>query len=57
MSGEKPKLSKKEPVEKSFVARVTSGRRLGVPLVICRLLDLEEGDIVHVTVKKEAETR
>lgn len=55
MSGEKPKLFKKDPgEEKSFIARVTSGRRMSIPLVVCRLLNIEVGDIVQVTVKKEA---
>jgi bifunctional DNA-binding transcriptional regulator/antitoxin component of YhaV-PrlF toxin-antitoxin module len=47
MSGEKAK-------EKSFITRVVSTHRVTIPLIICRLLDIEDGDIVRVTVKKEA---
>ena len=40
--------------EQSFMAVVASGQRITIPHVICRLMKLKKGDIVRVTVKKEA---
>lgn len=42
-----------EAGEKSFIARVQKGFRVQIPEVVRELLNIREGDIVEVRVRKE----